>query len=261
MRKYIQTIAVILLVLISFSGCANNHDLPKDGELPSHDTVPAETQIPSDTASPFVDMPTEYKEEPETKKYHNLPKEDELPDNTVPPEAKTPFVSVHADWPVYHTAEELVDAATNVYTGKVIDIAFDIIDYQTGKSDRSNLSGSDYRMLYTVYTVEITESHKGENDKTAKLCIMGGVPGFHDEEQDKLMQKSGLATKYSGIPILKDGKKLTVDESYLFCAHRSVTGNHDYVINMDQFAFYTDSESATLIRDQCLKEIEKNIKN
>ena len=190
-----------------------------------------------------------------------LPKDDELPNVTVPTETEFPLASVHADWPVYQTAEELVNAATNIYTGKITDISFDIIDYKTGKSDPSNLSESRYRMLYTVYTIEVEKSYKGDNDQTEKLCLMGGVPGFNDEVQYQLARSSGLIDQYEGIPVLSfKHKKINIGESYLFCTHRSITGNHDYVINPDQFAFYKDSESSAQIQKQCMNILEKNTK-
>lgn len=190
---------------------------------------------------------------------HRLPQDDQLPNNTVPTKADSSYVLLHADWPYYNTAEALIDAADNIYTGKVIDITFDIIDEVTGESDQSNLSESKDRMLYTVYIIEVSESYKGKNDGTKKLCIMGGILGFDENSQYSLMQKSGLITEYSGLPIDPEiGKKLIVGESYLFCGCESRTGNHDYIVNPVQYAFYVDSESAALIQEQCNNELTKN---
>ena len=117
----------------------------------------------------------------------------------------------------------------------------------------------DSAVAYAWY--EFEKSYKGDNDQTEKLCLMGGVPGFNDEVQYQLARSSGLIDQYEGIPVLSfKHKKINIGESYLFCTHRSITGNHDYVINPDQFAFYKDSESSAQIQKQCMNVLEKNTK-
>jgi len=106
-------------------------------------------------------------------------------------------------------------------------------------------------MLYTVYTVEITDNYKGENDKTIQICVEGGIAGLNDEKQYQLLQESGLLTRYGGIPIYESGKKLDLNASYLFCTRRS-DGDYDFIVNMDQFAYFTDSASATQIKQQSM---------
>lgn len=159
-------------------------------------------------------------------------------------------VNVHADWYLYDTAEEINQASTNIYSGKVTNISFEVIDMKTGKVDRSPDSESNSRMLYTVYTISVTGSFKGQNPPEVKICEMGGIVGFNDNEQYKLVESTGLITKYSGIPVLDNNSTLAVGEEYLFCTARTV-GDFDFIINPTQFAQYIDSENATQIIKSC----------
>lgn len=157
-------------------------------------------------------------------------------------------VSIHADYPEYKTADEIVNGATNIYSGIIKDISFEIIDYKTGIADSSPVSDSTSRMLYTVYTVSVRESIKGENSSEIKICRMGGLKGYKEEQQYSILCSSGLIDKYNGIPMVNEEceLELNIDNSYLFCTRRTV-GEYDFVINLDQFATPTSSDIASLI--------------
>ena len=72
-------------------------------------------------------------------------------------------LTLQQDWPSYETADEIVAAASNIYSGKVSEISFAIVDMKTGYIDEDPDSPSTSRMLYTVYTVEVDKNYKGDN--------------------------------------------------------------------------------------------------
>lgn len=160
------------------------------------------------------------------------------------------FAAIHADWASYDTAEEINQASTNIFSGKVTEISFEIIDMKTGEVDRSPDSESTSRMLYTVYTISLTESYKGQNPSEVKICKMGGIVGFNDSVQYQLVESTGVISKYDGIPVMENNCTLAVGEEYLFCTSHTV-GDFDFVINQTQFAHPINSKNATRIIKTC----------
>lgn len=157
-----------------------------------------------------------------------------------------PILNFHPDWPSYNTAEEIVKAATNIYSGTVIEISFSIVDMKTGSVDEDPKSTSTSRMLYTIYTVEVQESYKGDNASKIKICKTGGLNNYRVKEQYDLMNISGMLSQYSGIPVCDDECSLAVGKEYLFCTSRTA-GDFDYIINPTQFAYDPNSENAKAI--------------
>lgn len=159
-----------------------------------------------------------------------------------------PIISMHssADWPWYSTVGEIDDASTEIYSGKITGISFEIVDQATGKADRSPNSTSANRMLYTLYTVAVTDSYKGETVSEKVICITGGMAGYNEKEQYDLLESSGLLDKYHGIPVTEKIRSLKIGSEYLFCTARTA-GDYDHIINPDQFAYRLDSENAKKI--------------
>lgn len=159
-----------------------------------------------------------------------------------------PIISLHssADWPWYSTAGEIVDASTEIYSGKITGITFEIVDLVTGKADRSPDSESTHRMLYTLYSIEVTDSYKGESVSEKVICITGGLAGYNEKEQYDLLESSGLLDKYHGIPVTEKIRSLKIGSEYLFCTARTA-GDYDHIINPDQFAYQLDSKNAKKI--------------
>lgn len=167
----------------------------------------------------------------------------EMPkDLTISSVSKNDIVELSPDWPIYDTASEIVKASTNIYTGKVNEISFEIIDMVTGKKDDSPESDSSDRMLYTVYTVTVTDSKKGNNPEELKICLIGGIPSYKEEEQYSALESVGLLKEFGGIPVISDAPLLALDTEYLFCTVRTI-GDFDFVINQTQFAHRLDSQN------------------
>lgn len=163
------------------------------------------------------------------------------------------IASVTADYQEYDTPDKIVNAATNIYVGTVKEISYEIIDMQTAKAVSSIESADISPMLYTVYTIEIVNSLKGENSTEIELAVMGGIEGFKESEQYSKLEAAGLLSKYGGIPVVAGEKAiLGIGEDYLFCVRRS-SGDYDLVINLTQYAHRIDSDNAEVI----LKSIQK----
>ena len=154
-----------------------------------------------------------------------------------------PIIYIHPDWPAYSTSESVIEAATNIFSGTVTDISFEIVDMLSGKADRSPDSKSTSRMIYTIYTVAILDGFKGENKGDVKICKIGGMENYNAKEQYDLLQNSNLWNTYNAIPISDDGRKLIIGDKYLFCIART-GGDFAYIINPTQFAYAIDSNEA-----------------
>ena len=152
------------------------------------------------------------------------------------------------DWVTFGTAAELVNTATNVFSGKVVDISFDVLDYEKGIPDMNGSSDNYHREIFTVYTIEVQKNYKGDIGETMKLYVEGGLPGYREEEQCQLVQDANL----NGFTCVSNRVKLEIGESYLLCAnkHEHYTG----IVNMDQFAYYLNSQKANEIIRQCRKK-------
>lgn len=145
------------------------------------------------------------------------------------------FTSLCVEYPFYKDTAEIVGASEYIYTGTVKDITFEIIDMKTGKTDNSSDSASTDRMLYTVYTISLINSVKGDNPSETKICTMGGMVGYKEAEQYGKMEASGLLNEYGGIPTVAEGSALSIGGEYLFYIANRAEGN-DLVVNLTQFA-------------------------
>lgn len=158
---------------------------------------------------------------------------------------------IDADWPYYKSAEEIIDISTNVYTGKLTDISFEIIDYKTGEVDRSKDSQSTDRAIYTIYTVETTNFYKGVESPEMKIRLIGGQKGFKEEEQRELLRSAGMIGENDNTIIVLGGSsaELKIGETYLFCTVKGL-GEYELVINPIQFALEMNSDMAKNIIKQ-----------
>lgn len=154
---------------------------------------------------------------------------------------------LYPDWPKYNSIDEIVNASTNVYSGYVTDISFDIIDYSTGMSDNNPNSTSKSRTIFTVYTVSLKTNYKGKSPSEIKICKIGGILGYKENEQYDLLRSSMLIPEGSvGIYVSDDDCRLAIGNEYLFCISR-LSGDFDHIINPYQFAYHIDSENAKSI--------------
>ena len=61
------------------------------------------------------------------------------------------------DYQTYETTGELIEAASNIYEGKVIGVSFELLDTKTGLKAES--SDDPNALLYTIYEIEPTATY------------------------------------------------------------------------------------------------------
>ncbi len=149
------------------------------------------------------------------------------------------YVQVQTDWPYYATSEEIVEAATQIYSGTVVDMSYTILNRETGEIVQTVPPEGGSYMLYTVYTVQVEECYKGEHQNQVRLCLMGGTAGVNEQEQYDLLERAGYFRRYDGIPLCIGYRHPARNGKYLFCTIRH--GDLDFVISGDQY-MYRDGE-------------------
>ena len=164
--------------------------------------------------------------------------------DTEPNYGEVEYIQIYRDYPVYKTASEIVNNSSKIYIGTVKNISFEIIDMNTGKVDEDYNSKSNLRMLYTVYTISVKNSLKGDKFEEVKIYRMGGLRDYKINEQYGKIKESGLFEKYQGIPLLYCNNYISpvLEREYLFC-----TNEWDYAINPTQFACEINSRIAEKI--------------
>ena len=169
-------------------------------------------------------------------------------------EADQTVIFVDPDWPYYEKADELAGAATDVFSGIVTGISFEIIDLMTGEPDRDPASDAESRMLYTVYTVQITECYKGDGKGQAAIYKIGGLMGYNMKYQYDLMEAAGLLGPMSNsIPVSGlNSASPAAGKEYLFCV-KSSSGGLLYIVNPSQFVHDVGSSNAKAIIKACEK--------
>lgn len=108
---------------------------------------------------------------------------------------------IHADYPCYNTAQELVDSADLVFTGSVENITYEELDIKTESEDDS-LTGfvAAQNIPYTIYEIKIKDVYKGDADDDT-ICIK--QPGGQIDDNTYILE---------GISVISQG------ETYLFLA-------------------------------------------
>ena len=150
------------------------------------------------------------------------------------------------DWPYFSTAEELTEKASDVYTGTVTDISFDVIDLKTGKTACKDLAEAEYPMLCVIYTIETEDYYKGSQREVVQLKTEGGWAGFKDDEQRAVLDDFENIEKDRVYFEADQFDRLSVGETYVFCT-QSLAGGPDYIYNPNQFAFQIDSANAKAV--------------
>lgn len=90
-----------------------------------------------------------------------------------PVESEETAVSLSADYPVYNTAQELVDQANLIFSGTVENITYELLDVRDKPVAGTEEGGSPY----AIYEVRVTNIYKGssEEDTICIKCPSGGV--------------------------------------------------------------------------------------
>lgn len=129
-------------------------------------------------------------------------------------------VTMGIDYPVYDTARTLVDAADLVFTGKVTDIRYEMLDIKTevGADSLTGLEESDSDP-YTMFEVEVSHIYKGDiTDTTIVLKRPGG--------------------KFDTVNYILDGaSEINIGEGYLF-AVETYEDSYPSLLNANQASYH-----------------------
>lgn len=168
-----------------------------------------------------------------------------------------PIEELQYDWNYFNTSDELAAVVTDVYSGKVTSISFEIIDETTGLYVRDFSSvDKEYAKknysLNTVYTISVGKTYKGSSQSEMTVVNTGGISGYRENEQHDLLVAAGLDGRR--IPVAKDGCNLAVGNIYLFCVYRFPKEyglDYDNAINPYQYAHKLNSSNAKAIINSC----------
>lgn len=151
-----------------------------------------------------------------------------------------PYVRRSADWNIYSSAADLTDESDLVFIGRVTDVEFQVLDMTTALPV-SEKTENFAKELYTIYTVEVLSSYKGDTSSISKIRVMGGMVGYEVEEQLAVMEEGEAYNRENGIPIWDDYKKVQceVGGSYLFVLKQFDTG-YPTIINLEQAIYALD---------------------
>ena len=168
---------------------------------------------------------------------------DPAPDVIIPPGFESmklpegPYVITTSDWPLYSSAKDLINNADLVFIGKITGIDFDVLD-SSNALPVSETTPHYARQLYTIYTVEISQTYKGDTTDITKIRVMGGLVDCDIDTQLEVMENGNAFGKENGIPILDNYYKVQckIGNSYLFTLRQFETG-YPTIMNVDQSVF------------------------
>jgi hypothetical protein len=126
------------------------------------------------------------------------------------------YGSINGDWPVYQNANELVESADLVFTGKVTGISFQMLDMRDIETIGDDETGDRYYDLYTLYDVDILTPYKRELMQSIQVRMMGGLMDYHVEEQLKILAQYNK--QY--VPVLEERLEYKIGETHLFVLHQ-----------------------------------------
>ena len=152
------------------------------------------------------------------------------------------YLSMYADWPWYSSPVELIEKADFVFTGKISDISFAVLDSRDG-SPVTNSTPKHNRNLYTLYHVDVIDNYKGVSTKALTFKVMGGLLNYNESAQMKLMKDNDARFADEGIPIWEGYTGYDIGVSYLFvlCASAS---NYPNLLNIEQSVYPLSGLSA-----------------
>lgn len=138
-----------------------------------------------------------------------------------------------ADWQIYGSIEDLVNAGDVVVLGEVTELSFEILDITTAEPPTED-SNADNCYLYTIYELDVLASYKGCSTDKIKMRVIGGQEGIKLDEQISIL---GEGVKY-GIPLLENAPSINIGETYLFVLYQ-YGDTIPTIINVDQSVYET----------------------
>ncbi len=141
-------------------------------------------------------------------------------------ENEKPVTVIHAEYPSYDTAQELVDEADLVFSGTVENITYEMLDVrsETGEDSMTGLSQSQ-SIPYTIYEVKVDSIYKGSSSET---YISIKCPGGESDNEQYIVE---------GGAVLQEG------EMYLFLT-KTFENTYPSLLNVTQSAYNMNEPNA-----------------
>ena len=101
-------------------------------------------------------------------------------------------VAIDADYPTYDSAQDLVDQADLIFSGRLEEISYEVLDVRTEKEKDSEVGLSESQGLpYTIYKIRVEEIYKGSSDETyiSIKCLGGEVNNVEYVSEEKIVLK------------------------------------------------------------------------
>lgn len=86
---------------------------------------------------------------------------------------------LYADYPIYDSAGKLVEAADLVFTGKVKNITYEMLNIGTGTNSLTGLK-QEVLMPYTIFEIKVSNVYKGETIEN-DICLKRPGGNFNSE--------------------------------------------------------------------------------
>ncbi|MDE6420088.1 MAG: hypothetical protein K2K87_06135 [Lachnospiraceae bacterium] len=87
--------------------------------------------------------------------------------NVSEPENEKTITMIHAEYPSYDTAQELVDEADLVFSGTIESVSYEMLDVRA-ESEKDSVADLDqsYSIPYTIYKVKVDSIYKGSSEES-----------------------------------------------------------------------------------------------
>lgn len=92
-------------------------------------------------------------------------------------EIKTYNYGIMISWAYFETEEELIDLATHIFEGVVVDMDFYVYNELRDEVQQTPVDPEEahYCYLYTVYEIAVIRTYKGNTHLVEKVRLMGGT--------------------------------------------------------------------------------------
>lgn len=129
---------------------------------------------------------------------------------------------LHADYPQYDNASDIVNSSDLIFSGKVIKIRNESLNIANEEENAVTGYNEESPMFpYTIYTIQIDQIHKGTlTENTIELKCLGG-------------ELDGISY------VLDESTNIEVGNTYLFLA-KSYPSGYPSLINATQGAYHLD---------------------
>lgn len=168
---------------------------------------------------------------------HTTPENSQVNSETAPLPQQTDSIQyeyISGDYPYYATLSDLANKANQVFSGKVVNISFELLNMRNMQPLKDG-EDTQWAMLYTIYEIEAEEVYKG-SPSTVKLRIRGGIPYGYEQEQSALLGNRS-------IPVMEDVPALTIGTNYIFALYHAEDAEYSSILNPLQSIYTVNEET------------------